>query len=366
MKKIKFSTMALVALIIISCAKKSDVNGVSDGNNAEISIIITGDGDKRDSRAVGPGVEEAQENAIHNFAVFLFDEDGRLNIQNYFASTDLVGGIATIKNATTTARSVYIVANTGATEAEKGLFADIKNLTDLKAVKGDLMASPNTSSQVPSAVKGLWMHGFDDKIDWDVTKGKAAVVLGFSSARIEIVVKDARSNVDYTFSDNTINLMFAGKGANFFADNQATQTEFYSGKTTTIPSIVSTALLHSNVTFGDNTNTAVSHHFYTFGNNSGYDIDKRPTILNLSSLRTPNSGGVATTLSYPVHFSEDDKGTDDAVFSTIEAGKKYTVTITLTSEAIGTPDPEFPVTDAGVEVTVTTKAWVAVTMDKEF
>ena len=365
MKSLKNLMMALVALTIISCSKDKDLdNQVKVGDPAKISIIISGDGDKRNSRATGTPVD-AEENVIKDLAVFLFYANGQINITNYFLAANLASGSATITGATTTATEVYIVANTGATAASEGIFAGITTLDQLKAVTGDLGGA--TSSQITA--NGLWMHG-NGGISWAGSTGTADIALGFSAARVDVIIKDTRVITNYTFTENKVALLFAGKGANFFSATPSTQTDFYSGIATTTTAVVATSLLHENVDFTANAGNTQSHHFYTFGNDSDYvTVDKKPTILTLSSLRTKSSanpGGVDGTVFYPVHFSAVD-GDGSSNFASIEPGKRYIVTISLTGDGAGTTDPEVPVVSSNVTVNVTVADWTAtIIMDKEF
>lgn len=111
--------------------------------------------------------------------------------------------------------------------------------------------------------------------------------------------------------------------------------------------------------FTVNASNAVFNHFYTFGNNGA----TQPTILAIQSKRTINNAD--ETIYYPIQFSTDDAG------YTIEPGKRYTVTLTLkgdvnAGEGGGTTDPEQPLINSPISITVTAASWTPVTVDKAF
>jgi hypothetical protein len=111
--------------------------------------------------------------------------------------------------------------------------------------------------------------------------------------------------------------------------------------------------------FTANTGGAVFNHFYTFGNNGA----TQPTILAIQSKRTINNS--AETIYYPIQFSADDAG------YTIEPGNRYIVTLTLrgdvnAGEGGGTSDPEQPLINSPISITVTAASWTPVTVDKTF
>lgn len=258
-----------------------------------------------------------------------------------------------------------MVANTGAVAGD---FTSVKTEAELKAVVGDLMASTNTSSQTAT---NLWMSG-SGAITYgtgdDAKKGTVTVAMTFVGAKIELIVKDNRTNKTggtTTIEDKEVVLLFAGKEGKFFetAENQVKQTNFYSGDNqypNPTTSTISTALTDAVGTpFTANVSNTVFNHFYTFGN----DGATTPTILAIKSLKTVN--GTPSNIYYPVQFTAADAG------STIEPGKYYTVTLTLNGDVDsggggGTVDPENPFINADITVTVTPATWTPKVVNKEF
>lgn len=348
---------------MFSCSKENiETPTDAPGEKANLTVTVTGEGNlKSGSKAPGAVVGDA---VVNNYIVFLFRDNGMIDCAPQHSAT---GAKLTITAGTTAAKTAYVVANTGAVAG--GLFAAVKTENDLKAVVGDLMSGPNTASQTGT---NLWMSSGASTITYgtgvDANKGAVTAALAFVGAKIELVVKDERTNMtggNTTIKDDAVVLLFAGKEGKFFETlpNQVAQTSFYSGDVTydnPTASTLSTALYDKVVTpFTANATATVFNHFYTFGN----DATKTPTILAIQSTKTV--AGVDETIYYPVQFTLGDAG------HVIEPGKSYTVNVTLkgdvnTGGGGGTVDPEDPFITADIEVTVTPATWTALIIDKEF
>ena len=267
--------------------------------------------------------------------------------------------------ATTAAKNVYVVANTG--KLTEGPFKDVKTEADLKKVTGNLMDDTNNTSTQKKDY--LWLSGMK-AVEFTGNKGTAAVELRFVAAKIELIVKDKRTNKDngtIQIQDEAVVLLFAGKEAKFFGDatENSNQNAFYTGDRgypnyfdTEVT--VSTALSDGSPAFGENPDDNVNNHFYTFGNNGKV----QQTILAIKSTKTVTDGG-SSTIYYPIQFTTDDAG------HTIEPGNSYTVTVTLNGDVEagqggGTTDPEAPVIKSDIVVTVTSAKWDAVPISKDF
>ena len=350
MKKINLLAVALAAFTMFSCSNEeiADLGSNAPGEKATLTIKVEGAGNNvAQSRAIGATTSDV---TINNYIVFLFREGGALDCPPYYSST---GGAATITNGSTAAKTAYVVANTG--RLANGPFANVTTEADLKAVAGDLMTNNNTSTQTRD---NLWMSGTNN-VSFNGTNGSVTVSLDFVAAKIELVVKDNRSNLtggsgDITIADEKVVLLYAGKSGKFFGttDEKVAQTAFYSGDVS-YPGLntgnvtASTALADVvSAAFTANTGGAVFNHFYTFGNNGA----TQPTILAIQSKRTINNS--AETIYYPIQFSAD-------------------VTLTLrgdvnAGEGGGTSDPEQPLINSPISITVTAASWTPVTVDKTF
>ena len=362
MKKINLLAVALAAFTMFSCSNEeiADLGSNAPGEKATLTIKVEGAGNNvAQSRAIGATTSDV---TINNYIVFLFREGGALDCPPYYSST---GGAATITNGSTAAKTAYVVANVG--RLANSPFANVTTEAELKAVAGDLMASNNTASQTRT---NLWMSGTSN-VTFSGTSGSVTVPLSFVAAKIELIVKDNRSNLtgsgSITIADEKVVLLYAGKSGKFFGttDEKVAQTAFYSGDVS-YPGLntgnvtASTALADVvSAAFTANTGGAVFNHFYTFGNNGA----TQPTILAIQSKKTIN--GVAETIYYPIQFSTGDAG------YTIEPGKHYTVTLTLrgdvnAGEGGGTTDPEQPLVNSSIRITVTAASWSPVTVNKTF
>ena len=365
MKKIKFLAVALAAFTLFSCSNDEIENLGNNvpGEQAVLTIKLKGDGDNQaQSRATGPATDDDKA-PIKDYLIFLFRDGGALDCPvQKGTSTSLT---TTINVATTAAKNVYVVANTG--ELTQGPFASVKTEADLKKVTGNLMDDTNNTSTQKKDY--LWLSGMK-AVEFTGNKGTAAVELRFVAAKIELIVKDKRTNKDngtIQIQDEAVVLLFAGKDVKFFGESteNSDQKAFYTG-TQDYPNFsannvtLSGQVLSDDVPISGFTNGAVFNHFYTFGN----DGNAQPTILAIKSEKTVSSGA-PSTIYYPLHFTMADAG------ATIEPGKHYKVTVTLSGDVEagqggGTTDPEAPVIKSDIVVTVTSAKWDAVPISKDF
>ena len=364
MKKIKFLAVALAAFTLFSCSNDEieSLGNNAPGEQAVLTINLKGDGDDQaQSRALGSTT--ATEAQINDYLVFLFRDGGALDCP--VVAGELNQQLTTTIAATTAAKNVYVVANTG--KLTEGPFKDVKTEADLKKVTGNLMDDTNNTSTQKKDY--LWLSGMK-AVEFTGNKGTAAVELRFVAAKIELIVKDKRTNKDngtIQIQDEAVVLLFAGKEAKFFGDatENSNQNAFYTGDRgypnyfdTEVT--VSTALSDGSPAFGENPDDNVNNHFYTFGNNGKV----QQTILAIKSTKTVTDGG-SSTIYYPIQFTTDDAG------HTIEPGNSYTVTVTLNGDVEagqggGTTDPEAPVIKSDIVVTVTSAKWDAVPISKDF
>ena len=362
MKKIKFLAVALAAFTMFSCTNDEveNLGNNAPGEQAVLTIKLKGDGDNQaQSRAAG-GVLDTDDVTINDYLVFLFRAGGALDCAPHYSAS---GATATISNGTTAAKKAYVVANTGA--LANGPFATVKTEADLLAVAGSLMDNTNNAST--QTKNNLWMSGAND-VTFNGTNGTAAVSLSYVAAKIQLIVKDNRTNMSggtIQIEDKEVVLLFAGKSGKFFGTQKSAQTHFYTGDNTyNTPfdtNVTTSTALSDQVTtpFTDNTGDAVFNHFYTFGN----DGTTQPTILAIKSTKTV--GGTSSPIFYPILFTNTDAR------HTIEPGKSYTMTVTLNGDVAaggggGTTDPEEPVVSSSIEVTVTAAQWVTQPVSKEF
>jgi len=356
MKKIKFLAVALAAFTLFSCSNDEieSLGNNAPGEQAVLTINLKGDGDDQaQSRALGPAA--TTEADINNYLVFLFRDGGDLDCEPFYSNSSAAANIA---NGTTAAKRVYVVANTG--ELANGPFNKVATETDLLAATGSLMDDTNNVSTQSDT--NLWMSG-NTTVSFTGTTATVTVTLSFVAAKIQLIVKDNRTNKTggtIEIKDNEVVLLYAGKSGKFFGADRDAQSGYYTGDVSYLPGgapagvTVSTALSDDGVDttpFPPNQDGSLVHnHFYTFGNAS----TTQPTILAIKS--TKNANGNTSTIYYPVQFTMADAG------ATIEPGKYYEVVVTLNGNVSaggggGTTDPEVPVVTSSVQVTVTPASW---------
>ena len=134
-------------------------------------------------------------------------------------------------------------------------------------------------------VRGMICLLYTSNVSFNGTIGTVTVPLSFVAAKIELIVKDNRSNLtgsgSITIADEKVVLLYAGKSGKFFGTTaeKVAQTAFYSGDAS-YPGFnskivtTSTALADAVSGFSANTANVVFNHFYTFGNNGA----TQPTI----------------------------------------------------------------------------------------
>ena len=363
MKKINLLAVALAAFTMFSCSNEeiTDLGSNAPGEKATLTIRVEGAGNNvAQSRATG-SAGTTTDVVINDYVVFIFRDGGALDCPPHYSSSNAA---ATIADGTTAAKTAYVIANTGV--LANGPFANVTKEADLKAVTADLMSNNNTATQTKD---NLWMSGVED-ITFNGTSGSVTVQLGFVAAKIELIVKDNRTNLTggtIEIADENVVLLYAGKSGKFFGTtaDKAAQTAFYSGDVS-YPDFqagvaTESAVLKDAVSaaFTANANGDVFNHFYTFGN----DGTSKPTILAIQSKRTV--GGADETIYYPIQFTVADAG------NTIEPGNAYTVTLTLNGDVSaggggGTTNPEQPLVKSQITVTVTAATWLAKTVSKDF
>ena len=265
MKKINLLAVALAAFTMFSCSNEeiADLGSNAPGEKATLTIKVEGEGNNvAQSRAIGTTTTDV---TINNYIVFLFREGGALDCPPFYSSSN---GAATITNGSTAAKTAYVVANVGT--LANSPFANVTTEAELKAVAGDLMASNNTASQTRT---NLWMSGTSN-VTFNGTSGTVTVPLSFVAAKIELIVKDNRSNLtgsgSITIADEKVVLLYAGKSGKFFGTTaeKVAQTAFYSGDAS-YPGFnsnivtTSTALADAVSGFSANTANVVFNHFYT-------------------------------------------------------------------------------------------------------
>ena len=360
MKKIKFFAVALAVLTMLSCSKETNqMNEVPSGAEANVTISLQG----TETRANINTTPYTDDQKINNYIAFFFTEGGALVSKHYVA--DPTAADANKLETTISAKKVSVVANTGALAG--GLFETVATEAQLKAVSGSL-STQTTSPFTASTQTGtnVWSAG-SGAVTFTGDEGTATVAMSFLAAKIEVIVKDERTNngdpskIQITNTD--IVLLNAGGQAKFFAteSDKMIQTSWFNGDTSYADptNTVEAAFLSE-------TYTETGVYFYAFGNSS----EGQPTILAIKANRVEKDGA-ATVVYYPIAFSSADAGATITEYADFVPGQHYTVTLTLKGDVAGgggggTVNPEEPLVTADVTVTIIPAAWIPKAVGKEF
>lgn len=382
MKKLKFLTAAIAALTFVSCSKDKSVAPVVY-EDAKITLsFVTGS----DSKASGEA-SDAEDQVINNCMAFVFNANSEFdktdgNSKKYFSTS----GDDMQITATTAATEVYIVANLGAENDYNTMLGAITNKADLLAVIKDRI---DFGADLKGSVVSIGTP--DGVVNWTTnptTQAKSGTIdvnMAFPLAKINLIVRDIRennvapgnvtaSNQISSVAENIV-ILNAGKAIKFFgtAQEKSLQSKFYTGVTGTPAGATYNAMFSSGVSASDiiawttNNNSQVTHYFYTAANDGAND---NHTILAIETTQVKwNGSGVGSpeTVYYPIQFTKNDAK------HTLEAGKSYTVTLTLSGdlaggdEGEGTPDPEEEIlSDGTITVNVSSSEWAPVAVGKDF
>ncbi len=373
-KNFRLLLFAIVAIAVVSCSSDESQNLAQNNNAGESSQLKIELSNSIVSRAAADA-PDTEDMAINDLAILVFRSGGALDVPIAFYDAAPTNNELTM-DVTTAAKTVYIVANSGATADQKGILANVTTVSQLDGVVGDLMSSNVNVSNIQAG--NVWMTGagtvsiFTPDANSGVPTASSTVILNFPLSKIRLVVKDERTNTNggknYKIEDNDVMILYAGAQIPLFASEKDNPTSFYTGSETysravTPRAVLSTALC-SDVApsgFTKNPTSAVSHHFYVAAN----DASTQPTILALRSTLTDVKANTQKDLFYPIQFN-----TTDAKY-TLEAGSSYLVTITLkgdidAGEGGGTDDPETEILPANLDVTVVPADWTAVDVGKVF
>ncbi|MCD8138008.1 MAG: fimbrial protein [Parabacteroides gordonii] len=318
--------------------------------------------------------------AISDLTVFGVSTTGSIVTKKYFSGTDVTAASGAAKSVEfetkTTTESIYAIANIGSDLT--GTDLNVSTLADLKKKTVSLL-----KSSAPSQTQGnVLMSGTTSTITLvSGTTYTADITLGFISSKLILsqLKRGAGSQGDYG-TDFTIEAAIL--------NNVQTSASYVATGGSYIPAALSwaTGLTSSSITdkvadfnnaitigtsqaadFDANKVVDLNYHWYVFENNDG----SKPTTL-LLHYKWKQKDQVMKDMYFPVTLK------DGAGFEgKLEPGKAYAITMTLSGDfrtetdgggsgGGGTEDPEKPVTNGSVTVTVTPTAWNTTSVDKEF
>lgn len=374
MKSIFLSMLTIAALA--SCSKEEV--SVPPGPEGEGKVIeLTIGGTPLSVKSTTASDNDADQ-AISDLTVFGVSTTGSIVTKKYFSGTDVTAASGAAKSVEfetkTTTESIYAIANIGSDLT--GTDLNVSTLADLKKKTVSLL-----KSSAPSQTQGnVLMSGTTSTITLvSGTTYTADITLGFISSKLILsqLKRGAGSQGDYG-TDFTIEAAIL--------NNVQTSASYVATGGSYIPAALSwaTGLTSSSITdkvadfnnaitigtsqaadFDANKVVDLNYHWYVFENNDG----SKPTTL-LLHYKWKQKDQVMKDMYFPVTLK------DGAGFEgKLEPGKAYAITMTLSGDfrtetdgsgGGGTEDPEKPVTNGSVTVTVTPTAWNTTSVDKEF
>lgn len=377
MKSIFLSMLAIAALA--SCSKEEV--SVPPGPEGEGKVIALTIGGAPLSVKSTTASDNDADQTITDLTVFGVSTTGSIVTKKYFGGTDVTDEAGKAKSVEfdtkTTTASIYAIANIGSDLTGGDL--NVSTLTELKGKTVSLLKNDKTPSQTQGNVL---MSGTTSTITLvSGTSYTASITLGFISSKLilKTLTRGAGSQGDYG-TDFTIEAAIL--------NNVQTSASYVATGSSYIPAALSwaTGLASSSITdkvvdfnnaisigtnqatdFDPNKVVDLNYHWYVFENNDG----SQPTTL-LLSYKWKQGDGSMKEMYFPVTLKEG------AGFEgKLEPGKAYAITMTLSGDfrteadgggsgGGGTEDPDKPVTNGSVTITVTPTAWNTTPVDKEF
>ena len=372
MKSIFLSMLTIAALA--SCSKEEV--SVPPGPEGEGKVIeLTIGGTPLSVKSVTPSDNDADQ-AISDLTVFGVSTTGSIVTKKYFSALTPGNGAKSVEFETkTTTESIYAIANIGSDLTAGDL--NVSTLTDLKKKTVSLL-----KSSAPSQTQGnVLMSGTTSSITLvSGTTYTASITLGFISSKLILkTLKRGDSSqgaygTDFTIEAAILNNVQTSASYVATGDSYIPATlSWASGLSTTHDTQV--VDFNNTITIGTSTapdfsagtSVELNYHWYVFENNN----DSKPTTL-LLHYTWKQKNQVTKDMYFPVTLK------DGAGFEgKLEPGKAYAITMTLNGDfrtetdgggsgGGGTEDPEKPVTNGSVTVTVTPTAWTPETVNKDF
>lgn len=383
--KVKSIFLSMLAIAVLASCSKEEA-AVPPGPEGEGKVIELTIGGAPLSVKSTTASDNTADQTITDLTVFGVSTTGAIVTKKYFVGTDVTAGTGQAKSVNfetkTTTTSLYAIANIGSDLTGGDL--NVSTLADLKTKTASLLKTSG-SDKVPSQTQGnVLMSGMTSTIT--LTSGTsytADITLGFISTKLILaqLKRGAGSQGSYG-TDFTI------EGA--ILNNVQTSAHYVATNGSYIPTTLTwaTGLTGSSITdkvtdfnntitigtgqstdFDANKVVDLNYHWYVFENSN----DNQPTTLLLHYKWKPKSNDATMKDMYFPVTLKDGQGFEGK----LEPGKAYSITMTLSGDfrtetdgggsgGGGTEDPDKPVTNGSITVTVTPTAWNTATVDKEF
>lgn len=390
MKSIFLSMLAIA--VLASCSKESGEDLSPPGpQGKQVTVKLTIGGTQLQTRAGGATTND-NDKAVTNLSVFGVDAaTGAVVSKEYFGTVTAATGDAKSVEFTTSTltTAIYVVANTS---ADLTTGSGALNVNTLNALKNATAALISGTPPTPTQTEGnVLMSGEVAGLDFTgAAPHTAAVSLNYIGAKIILrsVTRGATSQGTYNTHFNLQNIILnnVNTAAYFFKGDQVGGRDSYISAITT--GSVRPAVTKSMATGMTGGATEVADYIMAWSpaafapnaveNNIGYwyvfendDATSPTTLLIKYGWKENNSDPTFTEMYFPVRFVVGDG-------AVIEPGKAYAVDLTLNGDfrskddgggsgGGGTTDPDTPVVNVDVTVTVTPVAWdTSTSIDKPF
>lgn len=365
----KYAMLAVAALTLglTSCSNDNDDVTTGSGQEAKVNISVTS---PAGSRAVATDPATVPTDKVNNFSVFIVDGDKLY--KGYSSDGNSLSGTNAI-SATTTASSIYVIANAG------DLTSEITSVAGLTSYVADLNTQTGANGRWATGNVALAANDFSQSGDkYEATK---SVTLTFIAARITVKVVNNMTNYGQAGSVkvNDIAIINARGESLLFGTSLIPSTytagkKYYQGVANDNFSFypaagnftMAEALLSNTLSINKDDLLKDTYYYYVFENDA-ITAAASPTIVTL--IGEDKDGEV---LYWPVHLAPYEQWKAGSTVNGITRGNSYDMTITLTGDATGGDDggggedPTNPVVKTSVNVSVSLTPWIPITLSKEF
>lgn len=385
--KVKSIFLSMLAIAALASCTKEEATSPPGPEGGEKVIELTIGGAPLSVKSTTASDNDVDQ-TITDLTVFGVSTTGAIVTKKYFSSTDVTAGTGQAKSVNfetkTTTESLYAIANIGSDLTSSDL--NVSTLADLKTKTASLLKTSGGGDKVPSQTQGnVLMSGMTSTITLQSgTTYTASITLGFISTKLILhqLKRGAGSQGDYG-TDFTIEGAILNN-VQTSAHYVATSGSYIPGTLTWATGLTSSSIADKGVadfkhdiTIGTSQSTDfdankvvdLNYHWYVFENTQD---DKPTTLLLHYKWKAKSTDTTMKDMYFPVTLKAG-QGFDGK----LEPGKAYSITMTLSGDfrtetdgggsgGGGTEDPDKPVTNGSITVTVTPTAWNTATVDKEF
>lgn len=382
--KVKSIFLSMLAIAALASCSKEEATIPPGSEGGEKVIELTIGGAPLSVKSTTASNNDADQ-TITDLTVFGVSTTGAIVTKKYFSGTDVAAGAGQAKSVNfetkTTTESLYAIANIGSDLTGGDL--NVSTLADLKTKTASLLKTSG-NDKVPSQTQGnVLMSGTTSTITLQSgTTYTASITLGFISTKLILhqLKRGAGSQgnygTDFTIEGAILNNVqtsahYVATSGSYIPTTLTWATGLTTSSTITdkVTDFNNTITIGTSTDFNANKVVDLNYHWYVFENNN----DGQPTTLLLHyKWKAKSSDTTMKDMYFPVTLKAG-QGFDGK----LEPGRAYSITMTLSGDfrtstdgggsgGGGTEDPDKPVTNGSITVTVTPTAWNTASVDKEF